>query len=239
MSFMQFVEAVKTVTYGFEEIVCIVKNFYNNFWLDFNISELMSGMMWHLRYIEAALPVVFLLLSCVVALAGKRMFGLLRFLAFFAVGGLIGVYTLSPLILGVMPTLPTWVIGIVAGVVAGVLSKILYFIVLVTVSGYSTYIICYRGMIPGVSAFTKENWIIGLVVAIVAIILVIVLLKYIEMLGTAMLGGFGIATVVRSWYDYTALEMFVGREWLAVLTFTLVIAILGLLVQFKTRKRYT
>ncbi|MBQ7363484.1 MAG: hypothetical protein IJW48_03420 [Clostridia bacterium] len=238
MTFSEFFEAVKNATFGFQEIITAIVDFYNNLFLDFNISQLVSGMRWHLRYVEPAIPFILIILFGVIALTGKRIFGFIRCTAFVIAGFLIGIYTLSPIILEVMPSLPTWVIGAVTGVVAGVLSKILYYVALVAVSGYSTYILCMRGIIPGVATFTEGNWVVGLICAAVVIVAVLILLKYIEMSGTAMLGGYGIACIIRGWYDYTSLTPFVGREWLGVLIVTLIFAVIGFIVQWRTRERY-
>lgn len=238
MTFFEFFEAVKNASFGFQEIITAIVDFYNKLFLDFHISELLGGMRWHLGFIWSALPAIFLVLFGVVALTGKRIFGFIRCTAFVIAGFLIGIYTLSPIILEVMPALPTWIIGAVTGVVAGVLSKVLYYAALVTVSGYSTYILCMRGIIPGLSALTSGNIVVGLVCAAIVIAAVIILLKYIEMAGTAMLGGFGMASIIRGWYDYTTLQPFVGREWLGVLAVTLIFALIGFIVQWRTRERY-
>ena len=238
MTLVEFFDIVKNASYGFSEIVGLLTDLYNRIFADFNITELMNGMWWHLRYVKPFVPVVLLILYGVCAAAGKRCFPVIRFTSFFVVGFILGVYWLSPLVLGILPELPTWVIGIISGVVAGVLSKILYFAALGTVAGYSTYILCYQGLIPGISSMTKDNWLVGIIAAVVVIAAVIFLLKYVEMVGTAMLGGFGMATVIRGWYDYTAIDMFVGKEWLGVLIVTLIFALAGFIVQFKTREKY-
>ncbi len=238
MTFFEFFEAVKNATFGFQEIITAIVDFYNNLFLDYNISQLIGGMQWHLQFVAPAIPVILLILFGVVALTGKRIFGFIRCTAFVIAGFLVGIYTLSPIILEVIPALPTWVIGLVTGVVSGVLSKVMYYISIVLVSGYSAYILCVRGIIPGISSFTSGNWLVGLICAAIVIAAVIILLKYIEMAGTAMLGGFGMASIIRGWYDYTTLELFVGREWLGVLTLTLIIALVGFIVQWRTRERY-
>ena len=93
--------------------------------------------------------------------------------------------------------------------------------------------ICYNALyFPFLEGLTKENWMISLIVAAVVVVMVFILKKYVEMLGTALLGSFLAVLAVKSgiwdfynfdWLYYTALG---------------VVAFLGLLVQFKTRKRY-
>ena len=238
MTFVEFFELVKNASFGFSEIGNAVTDLYYKIWADYNITELLNGMWWHLRFVKPFVPVILLVLYAAVACLGKRAFGVIRFSAFFVCGLILGVYSLSPIVLEVLPELPTWVIGIIAGIVAGVLSKLLYFAAIAVISGYSTYILCYQGLIPGLSSVTKENWLVGVICGAIVIAAVFLLLKYVEMAGTSMLGGFGMATVIRGWYDYTTIEMFVGREWLGVLIMTLAFAIIGFIIQFKTRERY-
>ena len=122
----------------------------------------------------------------------------------------------------------------VGGVVSGVLSKLLYILFYAIVSGYSIYIVFCGGIIVPLAG----NYVVALIAAVAAIVLAFILRKYIEMAGTAMLGGFGVATVVRSFYDFTTWYLFVGNEWLGMLILTLIVAILGMIVQFKTRERF-
>ena len=99
--------------------------------------------------------------------------------------------------------------------------------------------VCFRGeILSALTSFTAGNYIYSLAVAAVFIVLVFILRKYVEMVGTAMLGGFGIACVVRGFYDYTSLQPFVGIEWLGVLVVTLIFALVGFIVQIRTRSRY-
>lgn len=238
MGFAEFFETVRTASFGFSEFFEAISAFYDKLLLDFNISELFSGMWWHLRYVKPFLPFILMAVWAFVAFAGKKMFGFIRFVALFGVGFVLGVYTLSPLVLEVLPTLPTWVIGLVTGIVAGVLCKVIYLFALVVSVGYSIYIICYCGYIPLASSLTSGNEIVSLIAAVIAVVVVALLLKYVEMLGTAMLGGYGMACVIRGWYDYTSWNMFVGREWIAVLILTVIFATVGFIVQFKTRERY-
>ena len=235
MSFAGFLGAVQNVTYGFEELLALIGVFFTDMLLNEHVASALAFMnpIWQF------MPYITLGVSVLLAFFGKKMFGLFRFLFFFTVGALTGIYMLAPIILGVMPSLPTWVIGVVTGVVAGVLSKIVYFLALAAAAGYSTYIVLYTGLIPGISALTEGNWVIGAIVSVVVVILVFALLKFVEMLGTAVLGGYGVATVVLlNWWNYTELSIFASNPALGVLVFTGVVALLGLIVQIKTRKRY-
>ncbi len=236
MGFMEIVELLKTCKYGFNEIYSALADFYDKVRLDPNITDITDVIWKYLNYIAPALPFILIGIYVIIALTGKRIIVPLRFVAFFLLGFFLGVYSLSPIMLEVMPAMPGWVIGLVTGVVAAVLAKFIYFILLGAVMAYSTYMVCYLGLLPWVGTFMAENWIIGVVVAVLATVALFFVLKYFEMAGTAMLGGYGIATVIGRMCDYG--KVFEGKEWIMVLIITLSVALIGLFVQFKTRKRY-
>ncbi len=238
MGFMEIIELLKTCKYGFNEIYSALADFYDKVCIDANITGITDVIWKYLNYIEPALPFILIGIYVIIALTGKRIMAPLRFVAFFVLGFFLGVYSLSPIMLEVMPAVPTWVTGLVTGVVAAVLAKFIYFILLGAVMAYSTYMVCYLGLLPWVGGFMAENWIIGVVVAILATVALFFVLKYFEMAGTAMLGGYGIAVVVGRMCDYGAISAFEGKEWIMVLIITLSVALIGLFVQFKTRKRY-
>lgn len=184
-------------------------------------------------------PFVLLCLCLLPALLGRRIFSFLRFLAFFGAGFILSVHLLTPFIEPFIPGLPAWVVGIITGLVAAVLSKFLYYIGYALVAGYAVYIIIYKGMIlPELMTFATGNMYVSLAFAAGAIILAFLLRKYIEMMGTALLGAWGIAETVRLWWDYPALDAFAGIEFIPVLVATLALGIICFIIQFVTRVRY-
>lgn len=184
-------------------------------------------------------PFVLLGLCLLPALLGRRIFSFLRFLAFFGAGFILSVHLLTPFIEPFIPGLPAWVVGIITGLVAAVLSKFLYYIGYALVAGYAVYIIIYKGMIlPELMTFATGNMYVSLAFAAGAIILAFLLRKYIEMMGTALLGAWGIAETVRLWWDYPALDAFAGIEFIPVLVATLALGIICFIIQFVTRVRY-
>ncbi|MBQ9085330.1 MAG: hypothetical protein IJY24_06720 [Clostridia bacterium] len=229
-----FFDNVVNARFGFDVIYSGIIGLIENIKTNTNILAWWNATWEFLSIIGIWIFIALGLISLIVALFGKKMFSVLRFTAFFVAGFICGVYWLSPLVLPVIPTLPTWVIGLVGGVVSGVLSKLLYILFYAIAAGYSVYIVFCGGMIVPLTG----NFVVALIAAVAAIVLAFLLRKYIEMAGTAMLGGFGAATVIRYFYDFTTWELFVGREWLGMLLFTLIIAIAGFFVQFKTRERF-
>ncbi len=234
-SVTDILESIQTVAYSFEEIFAFISLFI----FDLMLSDFVLEALAFIEPVVPYIPYIALGISLIVCFFGRKLFGLLRFLTFFVVGGAVGIYMLGPIILDVMPDIPVWVIGLVTGLVAAVLSKIVFYLAVAVATGYSVYIVCYTGIVPGIASLTEENWIVSAIVAVVALILVLILLKFIIILGTAALGGYGVATVVaNNWWDYTELDMFADKPWLAVLIFAGVVALLGAIVQIRTRKRY-
>ena len=239
MTFSAFFDMVKNAEFGLDSTINGINNFIAGVLESTHVAVLRDYLATHLSAVLPYIPYVLLAIYAVVLFGGKRLFPFLRFLVFFGVGFVLGVYYLSPLVLVPLPTLPTWVIGLVAGIVASVMAKLLYWLVIIAVVGYGAYMFCFTGtLIPALTVYTQGNYLVSLAVAAVLVILVFILLKYIEMIGTAMLGGFGIATFIRTLYDYTTISVFVGREWLGVLVVTVVIALIGFTVQFKHRETF-
>ena len=219
--------------YGFDVIYQATVNLLLDISSNTYINTWWTATWEFLSFLGIWIPIMLGVIFLIVALFGKKMFSVLRFTAYFIAGFVAGVCWLSPLVLPIIPTLPTWVIGVVGGIVAGVLSKVLYILSYAIVAGYSVYLFFCGGMIVPLAG----NYVVALIAAVAAIVLVFVFRKFIEMAGTSMLGGFGVATVIRHFYDFTTWELFVGREWLGMLILTVIVAILGFLVQYATRER--
>lgn len=231
---MTFFNSIKDAAYSFTDIFA----FFAGLWQEVMTSEGVSGILSIVDTALAAilpfLPFIYLALGVVVLFFGQRLLGVLRFLAVFFVGFVAGVYYLAPIITFI-PNLPPWVVGLVVGIVAAVLSKLVYFLAYIVCAFYSVYLVCMTGLVvPEIAG----NYIVALIVAGIALILALLLKKIIERVGTAFLGGYAIASVVKGWYDFTSLEVFAGYEWLVMLSATLLLTLIGFIVQQKTRRRY-
>ena len=188
--------------------------------------------------IASFLPIIFIALGAIELLFGKKLIPLQRFLLCAGVGFVCGVLYISPLING-MFTLPSYISGIVIGLVAAVLCKFVYYVAYAAAAAYSVYIVSINGLIPFLADFTENNWMIGAIAAAVAVIVAFIFRKYIEMLGTALLGAYVISsTVIVNYYDYRTLEFIGDMGWVAELVVIGVVALIGFIVQIKTRKRY-
>lgn len=183
------------------------------------------------------LPIGYIVLALILAFFGKRIYALPRFLAFFFVGFLLGTYFLAPIISPIIPQLPAWVIGVVIATIVSVLSKFLYYVIYTVAVAYPVYSLSFS-LIP-LDGLTIEGkcW-IAFGISVVVTVIALLLRKFIEMAGTAALGGYIVAESIRFYFDYTTLDFLSGIEWVGILVITLVIALIGFIVQVKTRERY-
>lgn len=235
----EIIEGIKNASYSLLSIWESILAFFAAVNAEENIVAMKEIFFGYIEVVVPYIPFILLAVYLIVTFAGQRLLGLMRFLACFVVGFGIGVLYLYPVVATMLPTLPVWASGVAVGLVCAVLSKLIYFLALIIVPAYSVYWVCFNGVIlPELTAYTASNYIFSLIVAAVAVVLVLVLRKLLERIGTAMLGGWGIAVLVLQWYDYRTLEFFVGQEWLAVLSCTLIIALIGFIVQQAKRKRY-
>ena len=201
------------------------------------IESFVSGLLTSVPGI--AVTGVLLVLSLIQVFAGKKLLGFQKFVACFAVGFVYGVVFLAPFIETIV-VIPHWVSGVVVGAIAALLCKPVYFLTYVGAAAYSMYFVCYSGeILPELTVYTAGNMIYCLIAAAVAVVLVLLLRKWIEMLGTSMLGA---------WCAYLCIDTLAGGlvniealaphieivKWVIIG----VIALVGFIVQVKTRRKY-
>ena len=233
MTFSEFLGSLKNVTYGFDELIAYITGFFT----DIMISDHVRGTVGFLGNMRGILPYFILTAGLIVLFFGMRMFNFLRFTATFIAGALIGMYVLTPVIVVAVPAIPPIAVGVVTGLVAAFLSRIVYTLALFAVSGYSAYVVAYTGLIPILSLITKDNWIVSLVIAIGVFVLVLYLFRFMEILVTSFAGGYAVASVMLvNWWDYT--NLLSGDTATAVFVLSLLLALVGLFVQRRNRKRY-
>lgn len=234
-----FFSAVKEARYGFGQIWDYLVTFYYTVTENPTVSAIWNAFMGAIAPAITIVMILVILGSVSISLFGQRIIGALKFTFFFIIGFIIGVQLLAPVIPeGVR--IPPWIVGLVVALITSVLYRFLYIGLYSVVVGYSVYILCYNGFYLIASpAYSPLRAILCLVVSLVVLGLSFLVKKYIEMIFTAVLGGW-FATMVFIWYIYnfTAWPFLVGREWVGIFIMTALIASLGLLVQFKTRRRY-
>ena len=180
------------------------------------------------------LPAILAVLSLVQVFAGKKLLGLQKFIACFVVGYALGAVLLTPVIAQVFE-ISDWIVGLVVGVVAALLCKPIYFLSYVAVAGYGVYALCMSDVLPEAVASFTNSWYIALAAAVVAVVLALILRKWIEMLGTAALGAWtlflSVEAILAACGLWFTAEVVVWAE-----LGTLVVAgLLGFIVQVKTR----
>lgn len=237
-NFAEFFTCVKEARFTFAVIRDAIIRLYYAITENSNISAIWNGITDAVTPFYKTVMTVLVVACVAVALFGRKMMGFLKFVAFFVVGFALGTHLLAP-VLPPEVSIPAWIVGIVVALVAAVLYKFIYVVLYVGVAGYGMYILAYHGFyLSGeVGAYTTGKALACVIAALVAVILALVFKKYIEMIGTAFLGGWCASWIFANQiYNYTA--WFGERTWLAILIPTLVIALIGSLVQIKTRKRY-
>lgn len=187
-------------------------------------------------------PGAFLVLSLILAFFGKKLLGLQKFIVCFGAGFLVGAVIVHPMIANFIQGISAEILGVVIGVVFGLLCKPAYFLAYIGVAGYSAYLVLMGGyyLPETITAMTKGNMTICLGAAAVAILLALIFRKWIEMLGTAVLGGFCTYLSVDALLlavTGAGLAAFPSAELIKGVAIALV-AFLGFVVQVKTRRRY-
>lgn len=150
-------------------------------------------------------PIAIIALCLFVGLFGRRVSGLVRFLLLFAIGFFAAVHFVYPVICGVFPAVPGYAVGLAAGLLAAVLSKLIYNVAYIGVVGFAVYKICFDAMLfEQLTAMTKGDMNVSLAVAAAAVIIALILRKYLEMFITSLLGGLGVAFFVNNFFDYAS-----------------------------------
>ncbi len=238
MNFAEFFTTLKEARFGFGVIRDAVVNLYYSITENPNIQPLWTWFMDTIAPFFMVVIVALIAFSVIGAFFGQKMMGFLKFLAFLTVGFFLGVQFLAPVVAPF--SIPAWIVGLVVGIVASVLSKFLYFAVYAVAIGYSTYIFTYWGffLTPTVE-HTSTRALFSLAVAVAVVIVAFIFRRYVEMIITAAAGGY-MATMLFVWYVYNFLKLpfLAGYEWIAILVVSGIVALLGFITQFSTRRRY-
>ncbi|MBO5907776.1 MAG: hypothetical protein J6Q85_06475 [Clostridia bacterium] len=194
------------------------------------LESVTAGFVW-------AIPAVLVLLSLIQVFAGKKLLGLQKFLASFVAGFALGAALVTPLISGLGVQIEDWIVGLVVGIIAALLCKLVYFLAYVIAAGAATYTLCVSGILPEVISNYSKDMIVAIVATVVVIVLALVLRKFIEMLGTAALGGWTLVLSIEALIAAFMPEFACFEQWLFFVIMG-VAALVGFIVQVATRKRY-
>ena len=235
----EFFSALMEARLDFAPLWQLITDLYNAIALNPDMQAVWQTVMRVLSPIYAVLPYILILLALTVSFFGKKIIAVLKFLFFFVLGFSLGLHFITPWI-GLTVDVPGWVCGLVIAIVAATLYRTLYMVAYVAAGGYCLYMVFYNGFyaIPR-PEFNGYRAIISLVFVVLAVLLTLLVRKYIEMLGTAILGGYFVALILRAFiFDYRTLSFIAATPKLGTLVITLIIAIPAFIVQFRTRRKY-
>lgn len=238
-NFSEFFTCVKEARFSFKYIWEAIVSLYYDITVNPDISAIWESMMSGIASVYR-LVMVLLAVGCVIiAFFGKKMIGFLKFIFFFVVGFALGTHLLTPVISEAV-VIPGWIVGTVVALVSAVLYRFLYIVLYSAVAGYGMYILAYHGFyLQGESVYSGGKAIGCVIAAVIAVAVALIFKKYIEMLGTAALGGWLASWIIANFvYNFTTFPIFGGITWVAILVPAVIISALGAVVQIKTRRRY-
>ncbi len=213
---------------------------YNNATSQGSVAAIWDMVDAYLKMIPAVTALVLLALSLIQVFAGKKLLTLQKFVGAFVVGFVCGAYFVFPLVSAFLPVTDL-IVGLVVGVVAALVYRLVYFLAYVLAIGYPVYYLC---MIGTFTPMTQNNLMMSGIVALVAILIGLIFRKWIEMLGTAALGGYCtflsldallLATIGGGFDMITVTAPYVEIVKIAVIA---ICAFFGFVVQVKTRRRF-
>ncbi len=210
----------------------IITNFFGNA----DVAAAWEDLWASIAPYEAYIPLVLIVLGAVTLFMGRRFFGAFKFIACFAVGYVLGAVVVAPMVATVLPT-DASVVGIAVGVVFGVLSQVIYIVAIGGGSGLLTYMFVSEAAIAELGQLDDDGMLICIAISVAVAFIAFVVLKYFEMGVTAIVGAYLVSLgIVSGVFDFTLL--FPGSEMLVEIAVIAILAVIGFIVQVKTRKRY-
>ena len=235
---MAFLESIKNATLTLEGIFTYLKGLVDTTLANTAVAGGLAWVKQLLTPVWAYRFYAFMVLALVLALFGKRLYGVIKFLGGFAIGFVVGTALLAPMV-SFIPEKFAWIVGLVVGLVVALLIKFLYYVIVIVGVGYGAYFCAFSATyLTKVFNFTKGNLLYSLIVAGVAILLVLLLLKWFEMLGTAALGGYFFALSLAYVYNICNISFLSNMGQIPHFIVMGIIALIGFIIQIKTRKRY-
>jgi hypothetical protein len=201
-----------------------------------NFTSLWSIVEGYLDMAGIFVTVGLLVLSLIQVFFGRKLIGFQKFIFFLTLGFVAGATILQPVLSDVGMNIAPWIVGAIIGIIAALFSKFLYLVCYIFLAGYATYMICMGGQLlpEAIVSFTQGNMIVSLVAVAVVLVLVLLLRKWIEMLGTAALGGWCVSMCIS-----TLAMNLVSVEIPAIAGYVIlgVFALFGFISQAKSRRR--
>ena len=171
----------------------------------------------------------------ILAFFGRKLLPVVKPLFFLLLGFTVGVSVVSPLLTSIGFEIYPWIIGLIIGVILMIFSKYLYIALYVVAFAYSAYMIFMGGQLlpETVVSFTKDNMIFSLCAVCITIVLVFLLRKLIETIGTAALGGYLVALSLEG----VLFELFgIGKITAVTVIITVLVGLIGAVRQLRGKR---
>lgn len=240
-SFSDFLNSLSDGCFDFSELWKWVSDLYYDITKTSDIKAIWDALMEFLEPMYFLVVLLTLAFCLSLSFFGQRLMPVLKFIALFVVGFVLGVYYFPPALDGLIE-IPDWLCGLLLALVVSVLYRILYAGFVTLAVAYCTYTVCYSGFFIAQGGDEKVSIplvIFSTVIAILSVIISFYFLKYIEMVATAIIGAYLFSFYLRIFiFNYKALPAFESDPWVAAFIITLVIALPAFFVQFKLRKNY-
>ena len=188
----------------FCEVFIMFTSILNSVMNESSIAPFVATCKEYIASLGLLFPFIIVCLGLIVGLFGRRLSDAIRFLLLFAIGFVASVHWVAPIIQGFVPAIPAYAIGLALGIFAAVMSRFIYNVVYIGAIGFDTYNICFNALfLAELTAFTKGNLPVSVGAAVVAVVIALLLRKYLEMIITAAAGGVAIAYFAKQLFDYT------------------------------------
>jgi hypothetical protein len=180
------------------------------------------------------ISIIMLAAMLLMAFFGKKLLPLIKVVCCFAVGFAIGVGFINAKLVALID-LPAWISGLVFGILFVVLYRFIYIIFFTAVPLYAVYALGFGALSDLFASLGDIRAYVFLGIGAVLMIFAYIYRKYIEMAGTAALGGWVAANILVGEGGFLNGVAFLAEN--AWILFA-VIAIIGLIVQVKTKRKY-
>ena len=180
------------------------------------------------------ISIIMLAAALVMALFGKKLLPLIKVVTCFAVGFALGVGFINEKLVDIID-LPAWISGIIFGILFVILYRLIYVIFYIAFPVYAGYAVGFWALGDMLASLGDLKAYVFVGIGVVLLIIALIRRKYIEMLGTAALGGWIAANLLVAEGGFlNGVAFLVDYSWILFAA----IALIGFAIQVKTRRKY-
>lgn len=238
-NFSEFLNCVKEARFNFDVIWQWLTSIFKAITENPDVQGVWQALMTLISPIYTSVVVILIVCCLIAAFFGRKIISVLKFFLFFVAGFFLATHFLAPLLPSQIDV-HACIIGLVVALVVAVLAKFLYAILYFVFFAYGTYAsVFFVLLLNPAESYSNTKAIVCLAISVVVTVLAFVFRKYIEMTVTSVLGAWAaVVLFAGNIHNFSAWPLFAGREWVGIFVATVILALLGLLVQVKTRRRY-